>query len=125
MLLASGLHVTVASHFCGGRLAQVKWSLNHELAGCGMEGESNPHSNGTTWHASCCKDVVAMWGTDSHFDVSASLVTPSISQPLASFVVSENVPITTPQLLAITTVFPPGSVQPFCVKLPRICVYRI
>jgi len=125
MLLASGLHLTVASHYCGGTLAQVKWSLNHEVAACGMEGENTKHTNGTEWHASCCKDVVSMWGTDSHFDVSASPVIHSISQPIASFVVAENVLINTPQLLVITSIFPPGSFQPSCVKLPRICVYRI
>ena len=41
LLLISGMHLSVASHYCGGMLAQVKWSFDKELATCGMEGEHN------------------------------------------------------------------------------------
>ena len=41
MLILAGLHLSVSSHFCCGKLATVKLTFTGEKAGCGMEDEAD------------------------------------------------------------------------------------
>jgi hypothetical protein len=59
LMLTAMLHLSVATHYCGGKIAASKISLSGELASCGMEGEGKeiplPETN---LFAHCCDDIV-------------------------------------------------------------------
>lgn len=124
VLLASGLHLSLASHYCGGTLAQVKWSLDHDLAGCGMEDHGKMYPRSTEWKGTCCQDVIGVLGTDGQYDVSTNILANNISQPV-TIIVSVLTPLEMEQTEISTDVFPPGNLQPSRVNINSICVYRI
>lgn len=127
LLLASGMHLTVASHYCGGMLAQVKWSVNRELGSCGMEGEAERHPDGIALQEACCNDVVSAYATDGQYQVQ--------SLELKKFSPSVIALVTVPQCLLFksqqpadyhyTHVFPPGNSSASGVSLESICVFLI
>jgi hypothetical protein len=114
----------VASHYCGGALAQVKWSLNHDLAGCGMDDHGKTHPKRTEWKETCCQDVIGVLGTDGQYDVSTNIPLNYIGQ-LITIIVSVLTPLEMEQTETSTAVFPPGNLQPSRVSRNSICVYRI
>lgn len=125
LLLTSSLHLTVASHICGGSLAQVKWSMDHELGSCGMEGEAEHHPQGITLHEACCQDVVSAWSTDGQYQVSAQTFNAVAPQVLACMEIPSYPIFNNLKLTAVMQVFPPGGCEPSRVELERVCVYRI
>jgi hypothetical protein len=127
LLLTSGMHMTMASHFCGGMLAQVKWSMDRELASCGMEGEAEHQPKGITLHEACCNDVVSTYTTDSQYQVQSlelKKITPVV---LACFTVPQCHLFKSqhPADYLYTHVFPPGEKVPNQVFLEDICVFLI
>lgn len=85
LILISGLHLTVASHICGGELAAVKWSVTGAKATCGMEEGTAPScpANGEM-NTNCCKNIVTSCTADSnYFPVAqAAKVVPVVLTPL-------------------------------------------
>jgi len=41
LILLAGMHITIATHFCGGEIAATKVSLAGIAASCGMESDKN------------------------------------------------------------------------------------
>ena len=75
LLLTAMLHFTIATHFCGGRVAASKVSLSGKLASCGMEcSEKDFPLPGTHFITHCCDDVVTLFGVDSNYAPSFSFV---------------------------------------------------
>ena len=67
LVLISGMHLSVASHFCCGELAAVKCSFTGEKATCGMEDhQTNCPSNGVI-QSNCCKNQVATCKSDNNY----------------------------------------------------------
>lgn len=125
LLLASGLHLSVASHYCGGTLAQVKWSLNHDLAGCGMENDVKTHSGNPEWQDACCQDLLSAWTTDGQFTASTPLIAAFNLQPITCFNTVSLSSVETQTVMVSSFIFPPGNLQPSRVCRNSICVYRI
>ena len=67
LILLSGMHLTVASHLCGGELAAVKCSLTGELASCGMQESQIPVSGNGAIESDCCKNRIASCESDGNF----------------------------------------------------------
>lgn len=67
LILISGLHLTVASHICGGELAAVKWSVTGEKATCGMEEGTTPCPASGELNSNCCKNIVTACTADSNY----------------------------------------------------------
>ena len=63
-LLVSGLHLTLATHICGGEVAAVKWSVAQESASCGMKPLSCEASNATHLKSNCCQDEIRSFSVD-------------------------------------------------------------
>jgi len=128
LILLSGMHFTIASHFCGGKLALTKLSVSGELASCGMEGGVGKCSwpvkfSGTN----CCKDRVAALEVDHSYSPSCSTFK-SFSQPLVQVFVVPSSLLNHLQfsLNPICTNFsPPGCFLVSDVSLPKVCVFRI
>jgi hypothetical protein len=67
IILLSGMHLSMATHFCGGEVASVKWSLTGKNASCGMEYAKNscPLQNG--FSSSCCQNEIFFLSVDKNY----------------------------------------------------------
>ena len=128
LMLAAVLHLTVATHYCGGKVAASTISLSGKLASCGMEGsEKELPLSGTNFTTHCCDDIVTLFGMDSKYTPSFSFVPETIQYnfqvfaiPVVLFVnsISDIIP-------SYTNVSPPGALMSTRVDLSNICVFRI
>jgi len=126
LLLISGMHLSVASHYCGGMLAQVKWSFNQELAGCGMEGEHDANQ-GVVIEQPCCEDQISTYSTDGQYQIQSLELKSFTPQLLACFSAPLSLLSTTQQPADVVSVsvFPPGEISPHQVFQENICVFLI
>lgn len=127
IVLLSGMHLSIATHYCGGELAQVKVSFTHENASCGMCEEETDYSAQTLSNESCCRNELAYFVVDTNFNAS----TFQISKPAHSLLQVFDIPKTIGILSSHTNstlninVQPPGAFIACAVSLPDICVFRI
>lgn len=126
LLLISGMNVSVASHYCGGTLAQVKWSFNKELASCGMEGEHDA-PQGITLNQPCCHDELSTYSTDDQYHFQSLVLKKLAPQVIACFIAPVSLLFKSqePVDYLYTHEFPPGIVFPSQVALENICVFLI
>lgn len=126
LLLVSGMHLTVASHYCGGSLAQVKWSFNHTLAGCGMEGEHDA-AKGIQLEQPCCQDQLSTYTTDGQYQVQSLELKQFTPKVVACFTLPKCAFLESKRTVDFlhTPVFPPGIVSPSQVFQETICVFLI
>ncbi|NEW84707.1 MAG: hypothetical protein GZ094_20390 [Mariniphaga sp.] len=128
LVLMTVLHLSFDSHFCGGKLSAVKFSISGEKASCGMENDSeSTQPLGKLFKTHCCDDDLVLLNVDSNYShsnpqtidfnqkviaVFAVLLTENVSE----LAISRNVhPILNPQ-----DVFRKNS-----VGQSAICVFRI
>jgi hypothetical protein len=128
LILLSGMHFTIATHYCGGKIAATKISVTGEIASCGMEVPANQcPTNGRQIGSHCCNDKISAFVVDSNYAPSFS-VFKTFSLPLLQVFML-------PALIQIhfqtfvnqlcTIVRPPGDLMASDVSLPDICVFRI
>lgn len=125
-MLLTGLHWSVATHYCGGELAAVKLSISHELAGCGMMGDHDQLPQGVITNEPCCEDVVFTLHTDNIYEpVTKEQVNVQSLQLQPLF--AQDITLKTPHIYVVshTNVRPPGKFLPSDVNLSGICVFRI
>jgi hypothetical protein len=128
VIMLSGAHFTVATHFCGGKVAASKVSLSGKLASCGMEGteESCPvPGNHLTTH--CCDDQFKIIGIVDNFTAPVSLLYENPNTLLQIFYVpaSQSFSTITTSNNFYTNFNPPGRFLANAVSLNDICVFRI
>ena len=128
VILLSGTHLTIATHFCGGNVAASKVSLSGKLASCGMEGtEGSCPLPGNHLATHCCNDQVTTIGIINNFTSPVSFLEENSenilqvynvpeSQSFHSITVSSNI---------YTSISPPGRFSTNSVSLDDICVFRI
>ena len=127
LLLISGMQLSVASHYCGGTLAQVKWSFNKELASCGMEGELGTASKGMILEQPCCQDELSTYTTDGNYQFQSLELKKCVQQVIACFTAPVSLLFKSqePVDYLYTRVFPPGIILPNQVLQENICVFLI
>ena len=128
LMLAAMFHITVAEHFCGGKVAATKVSLTGKMASCGMEtSERKLPLSGTSFTSYCCDDVVSYYGTDSNYTPSFSFISEPYQYNLQYFYILSEYPAYTPAVLKsiYTDASPPGALMSTDVDLSGICVFRI
>ena len=128
MILLSGMHLSIATHFCGGELAAVKWSVLDEKASCGMEMVKPLATTEKRVQAeSCCKDHMSFYAVDNNYNSSSVQLQTPVNQLLQVFYIpsSLGVQFTNTNLSTNTHVQPPGNYCPSAVYLPDICVFLI
>src|ERR1035437_6539440 len=68
LILLSGMHFTIATHYCGGELSASKVSFSGKLASCGMESDVNQcKSSGIHPLADCCHNKVSVLAVDHNY----------------------------------------------------------
>jgi hypothetical protein len=82
VVLINSTGITLASHFCGGQLAEMGVHLGAASVGCGME-EADPPCDGTVvLPSSCCQDQYTVLATDDGYPTYAAV--PAIVLPLVT-----------------------------------------
>jgi hypothetical protein len=127
-LLISVLHLSFATHYCGGTIAASKISLSGKLATCGMEdNQKDLHLTGLHLTTHCCDNVLVCYGINSIFFPTFSFVQEPCKQHFQIFSIPANLPLTS--IASIKTncinVSPPGVSASNNVDLTSICVFRI
>lgn len=127
-VLTAMLHLTVATHYCGGEVAASKISLSGKLASCGMErAEERCPMQGNQIKSHCCDDVVSVYSIDNSYAPSYSVLPENSKDDIQIFAI--------PAFLATSSyafftflnsdVSPPGVLMSTDVDLSDICVLRI
>lgn len=128
MILLSGMHLSMATHLCGGQLAAVKWSVLDEKAGCGMEMVKPVNTVEKTFEAeNCCKDEMTFYSVDNNYNLSTTQLQEPVHQLLQVFYIPLNLGIQLNNTCYSqnTHVQPPGIYFASAVNLPDICVFLI
>ena len=128
LILLSGMHLSLATHLCGGEVSDVKLSFTHEKAGCGMCSDEQPSSTNESIAAeSCCKDEMSFYTVDTNYSPSTLQINHSANQLLQVFDIPKSIGIHSIHTNSIqnTNVQPPGNYIASAVSLPDICVFRI
>ena len=128
-MLTAMLHLSVATHYCGGNVAALKVSLTGKLAFCGMEEctEKDYPPMETHLFTHCCDDVVTFYAIDSNYTPSISLLSDFYQQDLQVFAIPLALSVNsyTDLIPLYTSVSPPGAMMFTNVDLSNICVFRI
>jgi len=122
------LHLAVATHYCGGKVAASTVSLSGKLASCGMEGTEKDYPlPGTYLDIHCCDDIVTFCGIDSNYVPSFSFVPESYLYNFQVFAITVALSVNsyTGLIPLYTNVSPPDEMMSTSVDLSDICVFRI
>lgn len=127
LILFSGMHLSVATHYCGGERAAVEWSMTGVKATCGMERIQTDCANHPNVTSNCCRDEISMYSVDSNYNLSnfqLRLTEKPLSQDF--FVPASLFPAGSALVAALfQAVAPRDKLQVSQVLLERICVFRI
>ena len=127
MILLSGMHLSLATHLCGGEISAVKFSFDHEKASCGMCATEANSAEKNIAPKSCCKDEMSFLSVDNNYSPSTLQVNHSANQLLQVFDIPKTIGVLFNHTNSITNanVQPPGNYIASAVSLPDICVFRI
>ena len=128
LILLSGMHLTFATHYCGGTVAASKISFSGELASCGMEGtEDACPISGDHLKSHCCDDDVAVYSIENTYTPSFLDLTEVASSTNFFFTLpfKEKYHTILTSKTLLTSVCPPGKFSASAVSLPEICIFRI
>lgn len=120
------LHLTVALHYCGGKISDTKISVTGKMASCGMQHEMDL-SLVTSVSSRCCDDETLIYSVDNDYAPSALKTIKAFQNGSVQFFTglnSLNNPIFSTSLNYSDT-GPPVFSSPSSVSLTRICTYRI
>lgn len=123
------MHLSLATHLCGGQVSAVKLSFSDEKATCGMCGieKSTQSAANTISTENCCKDKMSFLAVDNNYNLSVLQTNKPVQQLLQVLYIPESIGfLFVPQFISHNTnVQPPGKSQPDAVKLSDICVFLI
>jgi hypothetical protein len=126
IVLMSGLHLSVARHYCGGEMIAWKVSFDQKKATCGMCSHETSTSCSVDMEG-CCKDYLSVMTVDNAFqptEMQNSKVAPIISHTF--FILHQfGFPKTNAETTLYANIHPPGNYLPEDVNLAGICVFRI
>ena len=124
----SGMHISLATHYCQGKIAATKFSFSGEKASCGMEKcTSNYKAKGIQINSNCCIDEISDYLTDNNYTPSGFQYKKSVKTIFQVFLmpVKHNPAVLNFSLSFITNTSPPGYPFIAAMSLPEICVFRI
>ena len=128
LILLSGMHLTIATHYCGDEFAASKISFSGKLATCGMEGETDQLSKTSNQlEKHCCDNHVSSFSVDHNYAPSFTDFNSFAQNILQVFIVPASIDFhsLTAINLNSTDTSPPGNLLLHAVSLPKICVFLI
>jgi hypothetical protein len=128
LILLSGMHFSVATHYCGGHVAATKLSFSGKEAKCGMISDHrSENSTETQISSKCCDDKIAVYKIDSDYSPSSFHIKDIIQNIPHEFFVPEGFAFQSAILSIInhTNFSPPDCYTANAVRITDICVFRI
>ena len=126
LIIASSIHLTVATHYCGGSFEAFKLSVSNDKASCGMEANIPVCSNEKSIGHHCCTDKFASYLINDNYSASSFHF---VKAPSTAFAILLGNLISTNAISAHTECksapSPPGDCLPSMVELASICIFRI
>lgn len=126
VMIASGMHLSIDRHYCGGTLADVKISFTGKLASCGMEQTESECSGHPAIDQKCCEDQLSFVVTSSNYCPEYFKVTHQISEK--EIILNSESGFIACNLYIIDKAkraFPPGDHPGKRQSQSDICVFRI
>ena len=128
LILLSGMHLSLATHLCGGEVSAVKLSFTHEKASCGMcaDEQATSTKNGLSTE-DCCKNEISFYAVDSNYSPKSMQINKPVNSLIQVFYIPTYIGIQTfnGSVSVNTNIQPPGKFIACAVSLPDICVFRI
>jgi hypothetical protein len=127
LILVSGMHFTIATHFCGGKIAATRVSISGKEASCGMARDVKSETAAKLGFSSnCCRNEISVYSVDDNYTPSAFNIKEITQHILHVFHIPLNYSYSTfPSLIKLTTVSPPDYFSANAVSMTGICVFRI
>jgi hypothetical protein len=128
LIILSGVHLTFATHYCGGILAATGINFSGGQVTCGMEKhEEHVFAGETVLSSHCCENVVTVYSVDPNYTPSAIRCDRLCTTQLSIFAIPASAIISNPSFhpVLLTDYGPPGTYQYNAVSLPDICIFRI
>ena len=127
LILLSGMHFTIATHYCGGKIAGIKLSFTGELASCGMETDRDYLLPGVNIETDCCQNQGSVFSIDNNYSPSFTRSNVFSQIVLHAYPIPENRTLhsLTPFNNLYSDISPPDFLPASAVSLPKICVFRI
>jgi hypothetical protein len=128
LMLIAVLHLSLATHYCGGTIAASTISLSGKLASCGMvDDQKDLPQTGLSLTTHCCDNVLTSYGINSIFFPTFSFVQELYQHHSEVFIIHFD--LTHNSIASIktnsTNVSPPGAPSASRVNLSDICILRI
>ncbi len=126
LILLSGMHLSIATHICGGEIAAVKWSFSGEKATCGMENtKTYPVNHGIT--SNCCHNNIAVYSIDNNYNPTSFQIKESEKNVLLVYYIPVTISFSTSVSANSlhNNSIPPNIALTSDVNLSDICVFRI
>ncbi len=127
LILTAMLHFSVATHYCGGRIASSEVSLSGKLATCGMEQfDRQLPASGLIFSSHCCDNDIRYYGISGNYVPSFTCIPQTFLTNSQMIEIPENIFRHLFSALKIPiSESPPDQVNCSVVKLSDICTYRI
>jgi hypothetical protein len=128
LILLSGMHFTISTHFCGGKIAATKISITGKEASCGMTHDTKSKASSETSIASdCCENEFSVYSVDNNYSPSSFHIKEITQNILHIFYIPEGFSFHSifPLLTKFTNVSPPDNFAANTVNMANICVFRI
>jgi hypothetical protein len=127
LILVSGMHLSIATHICGGKVAAVKWSFSGQKATCGMENTKKecPAHNGIT--SNCCHNKLSVYSVDYTYNPASFQIKEVTKSLLQIFYIPVNIAFDSyiASTSSSTIISPPDNLLASAVSLSKICIFRI
>ncbi|MGE5395338.1 MAG: HYC_CC_PP family protein [Candidatus Saccharibacteria bacterium] len=126
-ILISGMHLSIARHICGGKLADVNLSFSEAVAACGMETDATTCATHEKATSDCCRNEITKLSVDDYFAAS-SLQLKEVTQPLTVLFflpLIQSLYSVESEVQAFADVGTQANIIVREVSLPKICVFRI
>jgi hypothetical protein len=128
LILVSGMHFTIAAHYCEGKIAATRVSLSGKEASCGMiSGQRTDNSGRTQVSKRCCDNESTVYKIDSDYSPSSFHVKDLTRNIVHEFQIPEGFSFHSPITLSFipANVSPPDFFAANAVRMADICVFRI
>lgn len=128
VMLFALLHISVATHYCGGKIAASCISLSGKLATCGMETDnSGLPLTGTGISRHCCDNDLKFFGISWNYFPTFSSVPESFQNDFQVMHLCAELPVCSAKNIKSfhANVSPPGVPLPNSVDLSEICTLLI
>lgn len=126
-MLVAGMHLTLATHYCGGKIAATQLSFSGKLATCGMPMDEHRTTTGDAFTINCCKDEITVYLLDDNcFQPFFKIKTLPLTGINAFLAITSTLPQEKilPDRIATNT-GPPGHTPDSATSRAMLCLLRI